>query len=131
VSDCCLTLIWHDISWREQVNFQWDDDEVRFVAHWNDNPQIDTSLHSDTLSRFRDNQSLPFLLFAACLAEKQTNAIFIVFGLTRLGFEPMIYWTGVKYLWHWNENKNSKILWTTYRHKTAYKLLSTNEKAQK
>ena len=34
VSDCCLTPIQQFssyISWREQVNFQWDDDEVRFV----------------------------------------------------------------------------------------------------
>jgi hypothetical protein len=33
VSDCCLTIIQHfsAISWREQVNFQWDDNEVRFV----------------------------------------------------------------------------------------------------
>ena len=27
VSDCCLTPI------QQQVNFQWDDDEVRFVLH--------------------------------------------------------------------------------------------------
>ena len=33
VSNCCLTPIqqFSAISWREQVNFQWDDDEVRFV----------------------------------------------------------------------------------------------------
>jgi len=33
VSDCCLTLIQQFFSyiWREQVNYQWDDDEVRFV----------------------------------------------------------------------------------------------------
>jgi hypothetical protein len=32
-SDCCLTPIqqFSAISWREQVIFQWDDDEVRFV----------------------------------------------------------------------------------------------------
>ena len=38
------------------------------------------SPHSDTLSRFRANQSLLFLLNAACLAEKQQIQIFIVFG---------------------------------------------------
>jgi hypothetical protein len=45
--------------------FEWDDDEVRFVldqhaeldffivlAHWNNSPQVDMSLHSDTLSWF-------------------------------------------------------------------------------
>ena len=31
-SDCCLTIQqFPAISWREQVNFQWDDDEVRSV----------------------------------------------------------------------------------------------------
>jgi hypothetical protein len=49
------------ISWREQVNFQWDDDEVRIVldqhaeldfkvlAHWNNSPWVDMSLLLDTL----------------------------------------------------------------------------------
>jgi len=35
VSDCCLMPIQqffsYMISWREQINFQWNDDEVRFV----------------------------------------------------------------------------------------------------
>jgi hypothetical protein len=34
VSDCWLMPIqqfFSYISWQEQVNFQWDDDEVRFV----------------------------------------------------------------------------------------------------
>ena len=34
VSDCCLTptqQFFPAISWREQINFQWDNDEVRFV----------------------------------------------------------------------------------------------------
>ena len=33
VSDCCLTPIQHflAIPWREQVNFQWGDDEVHFA----------------------------------------------------------------------------------------------------
>jgi hypothetical protein len=34
VSDCCLTptqQFFSAISWWEQVNFQWDDDEVCFV----------------------------------------------------------------------------------------------------
>jgi len=40
-------------------------------AHLNNSPQIDMSLQSDTLSWFRTNQSLFFLLNAVCLAEKQ------------------------------------------------------------
>ena len=33
VSDCCLCQFsnFSAISWREQVNFQWDNDEVHFV----------------------------------------------------------------------------------------------------
>ena len=33
MSDCCLTPTqqFSAIYWREQVNFQWDDDEVRYV----------------------------------------------------------------------------------------------------
>ena len=50
------------ISWQEQVNFQWDDDEVGFVldqhaeldflvlVHWNNSPRVDMSPHLDTLS---------------------------------------------------------------------------------
>jgi hypothetical protein len=41
------------------------------LAHWNNSPWEDMSLHSDTLFWFWANQSLLFLLNAACLAEKQ------------------------------------------------------------
>ena len=34
-------------------------------------PRVNMSPHSDTLSWFRDNQSLLFLLNAACLVDKQ------------------------------------------------------------
>jgi len=70
-----------------QVNFQCDDDEVRFVldqhlswifivlAHWNNSLWIYMSPHSDTLSWFIfiANHSVLFLLNinAACLAEMQ------------------------------------------------------------
>ena len=58
------SAIFSAISWREQVNFQWDDDEVRFVlentqswifivlAHWKNSLWVDMSLHSDTLFWF-------------------------------------------------------------------------------
>ena len=58
------------------------------LAHLNNSPRIDMSLHSDTLFWFRANQYLLFLLNAACLAEN-----FIVFGMTRPGLEPTIYRT--------------------------------------
>jgi hypothetical protein len=41
------------------------------LAHWNNNLQIDISIHSSTLSWFRANQSLLFLLNVVCLAKKQ------------------------------------------------------------
>jgi hypothetical protein len=53
-----------------------DDDEVRFVldqhvkldfivlAHWNNSPRVDMSLHSETLFRIRANKSLLFLFNA-------------------------------------------------------------------
>jgi hypothetical protein len=89
VSDCCLmpSQQFSAISWREQVNYQWDDDEVRFVL----NQHADMSLHSDTLFWFRANQSLLFLLNA--YSREATNTNFIVFGLTRPGLEPTIYHT--------------------------------------
>ena len=71
------SAIFSAIWWREQVNFQWDDDDVRFaldqhtekfffivLAHWNNSPWVDISLHSDTLFWFRANQSLLFPLNA-------------------------------------------------------------------
>jgi hypothetical protein len=61
------------------------------LAHWNNNPRVDMSLHSDTLFWFRANQLLLFLLNAACLAEKQHIQIWIFFRLTRPGLEPTIY----------------------------------------
>jgi hypothetical protein len=42
-----------------------------YSAHWNKSPRVDMSLHSDTLFRFRADQSLLFLLNAVFLAEKQ------------------------------------------------------------
>ena len=75
------------ISWREQVNFQCDADEVRFVldqhaeldfysaSSLKQQSAIDMSLYSDTLFWFRANQYLLFLLNAVCLEEKQHISI--------------------------------------------------------
>jgi hypothetical protein len=46
------------------------------------------SIHSETVSWFRANQSLLFPINDACLA---TNTYFIVIGMTRSGLEPTIY----------------------------------------
>ena len=103
VSDCCLapTQSFSAISWREQINFQWNDDEVRFVldqhAQW-----IDMSPHSDTLSLFRVNQSLLVCLNVACLAEKQQIPILMSMVLPDRGLNPhTIYNTGGEHANHY------------------------------
>jgi hypothetical protein len=67
------------ISWRGQITFNDMIMPSAFtrptrlvgrylvLANWNNNPRVDMSLHSDTLLKFRANQSLLFLLNAACL----------------------------------------------------------------
>ena len=78
-------LYFSPISWREQVNFQWYDDEVRFFL--DQHAELDfysaSSLKQQSVGRqvaplrhhhiliAITNQSLLFLLNAACLAEKQ------------------------------------------------------------
>ena len=71
------------MSWREQINFQWDDDEVCFVldqhaeldfysaSSLKQQSAVDMLLHSNTLFWFWANQSLLLLLNAARLAEKE------------------------------------------------------------
>jgi hypothetical protein len=69
VSECCLRQPsnFSAISWLEQVNFAWNEDEIHFVVdqhaqldfivlfHWNNSPWLDMSPHSDTLSWLRAN----------------------------------------------------------------------------
>jgi len=57
---------------------------VLLLAHWNNSPQIYMSPHSDTVSRFRANQYLLFLLNGLCLEEKQQMPILVI-GLTDRG----------------------------------------------
>ena len=61
-------------------------------AHRNNSPCVDMSLHSDTLSLFKANQSLFLLFKAACFAGEAPNINFIIFGLTRSGINPMFSW---------------------------------------
>ena len=63
---------------REQVTFNeimmmslCSEFDFIVLAHWNNNPRVDMSLHSDTLFWFRVNQSWLFLLNDVCLVEKQ------------------------------------------------------------
>jgi hypothetical protein len=76
----CLTPIQQFFSYimGEQVNFQWDDDEVRFVLDQHADFYSASSLKQQSADShvapvgfwFRANQSLLFLLNASCLAEK-------------------------------------------------------------
>jgi hypothetical protein len=71
------------------------------LAHWNNRLRIDMSPHSDTIAWFQANQSLFCLLNAACLAGEATNTNIIVFGLTRIGLNPMIYHTWGEHAKHY------------------------------
>ena len=66
------------------------------LAYWNNSLWIDMLPHSDTLSWFHDEQSLPYLLDTACLAEMQQISI-LLSGFTQQGLEPTIYCTRGKY----------------------------------
>jgi hypothetical protein len=62
------------MSWREQVNFQWDDDEVHFVL--DQHAEFDFYSASSLKQQSADRHVVPlrhmlFLLNAACLVEKQ------------------------------------------------------------
>jgi hypothetical protein len=60
------------------------------LARWNNSSWIDMSPHSYTLSWFRANQSLLFLLNAAYLAKKQQIPI-LVFDLTQSGLKSTTF----------------------------------------
>jgi hypothetical protein len=59
------------------------------AAHWNNSLSVNMSLHSDTLSRFRTNQSLLLFLNVASLAEKQQISILI------LWYDPTWTWNPI------------------------------------
>ena len=63
---------------------------VSILAHWNNSLRIDTSPHSDILSRFKANQSL-LSPYCCVLSREATYTHFLVFGLTRRAHEPTIY----------------------------------------
>ena len=78
------------------------------LDYWNNSPRINIPPYSDTLSWFRANQSLAYLLNGVCLAKKQQIPIFIVFGLTRSRLEPTIYRTRSVHANHYTTNASNK-----------------------
>jgi hypothetical protein len=93
------------ISWREQVNFQWNNDEIRFVLDQHvmldiysasSLKQQSTDRHVTTLGNIILILSQPvFALSPECcvLSGEATNINLIFFGLTWPGLEPTIYRT--------------------------------------
>ena len=105
MSDCCLHQFnnFSAISWREQVNFQWDDYEVHFVQDQHTEldfysasslNQKSAGRHVHPLGHIILIPSQPvFALSPSCcmLSGKATNTDFIVVGLTRPGLKSTIY----------------------------------------
>ena len=90
------------VVWREQVNFQSDDYEVRFILdqhaelnfYANSLKQLSAVRHVAPLGHIILISSRPVfsLSINAVLSEEATNTNFVL-GLTRPGFEPTIYRT--------------------------------------
>ena len=125
VSDCCLTPIqqFSAISWREQVNFQWDDDEVCFVL--DQQAELDFYSASSLKQQFVGKHVTPlrhiilipsqpvFALspYRCVFGGEATNTNFIVFGLTRPWLEPTIYHTWGEHANHYTTNiKRQRLL---------------------
>ena len=79
------------------------------LAHWNNSLLIYISPHSVTLSWFRANQSLIFLLNDVCISEESTNTNFLFFGLNRSGIEPTMYLTRSEHANHYTTDAVQKI----------------------
>ena len=80
------------ISWWEQVNFQWDDDEVGFYRAISLQQQS-SDRHVAPPRHIILIPSQPVFALSpkyCILSWEATNTNFIVFGLTRFGFEPTI-----------------------------------------
>jgi hypothetical protein len=96
-----------------QVNFQWDDDEVRFVL--DQHAELDFYSASSLKQQSAGRHVAPlghiilipsqpvFALSPLCcaLSGEATNTNFIVFGLNRPGLEPTIYHTRGKHANHY------------------------------
>jgi hypothetical protein len=80
------------------------------VTGWNNNPLIDILPDLNTLSWFRASQSLPFLLNAVCLAEKQQKAhIIIIISLKMNLFSPWYSWKITELALNNNHSLNKNI----------------------
>ena len=100
MDDCCLTpnpAIFPAISWRDQVNFQWDDDEVRsntiscifiVLTYWNNTTRIDLSPPLVHIILIPSQPVLALSPLHWVISGETTNTNSIVFGLTERGSNP-------------------------------------------
>ena len=94
------------ISWQEQINFQWDDDDVLFVL--DQHAELDfysaSSLKQQSGGRHIAPLEHIILIPSQCcvLSEEAINTNFIVFGLTWPGIKPTIYLTRGEHANHYN-----------------------------
>ena len=91
------------ISRREQVNFQWDEDEVRFVLDQHAELDFYSASSLKQQSADRHVASLGYIIlipsqpvfalspYCCVLSGEAKNTNFIVFGLTQPGLEPTIH----------------------------------------
>ena len=117
------------ISWREQVTFWWDDDDVFIVldqhaeldfysaSSLNNSPL----LQSDTFFLILTSRLL--LLSAVCLSDKYQ--FFIVFGLTRPGLELLIYHTWGKPANHYTTDAIVSCNWPWMNESNTLLILNT------
>ena len=112
------------ISWRDQINFHWDVDEVLFVL--DQHAELDFYCASSLKQQSADRHVAPlkhlilissqpvFVLSPWCcvLSGEATHTNFMVFGLTRSALEPMIFCTRGQHANHYNHrwvNSNNLI----------------------
>ena len=103
VSDCFLCQLsnFSAISWREQVNFQWDDDEIRFVLDQRAELDFYSAIslkqqsagrhvvHSDTSSWFRANQKQQIqILYSLVWPDRGSNPPSITLEASTLTITP-------------------------------------------
>jgi hypothetical protein len=115
VSDCCLTPIqqFATISWREQGNFQWDDDDARFVLDQHAELNFVSASSQKLQSTARrvapiwlfclipSQPVFAFFPYCCVLSEEATNTNVIVLGLTQPGLKLTIYRTRCEHTNHY------------------------------
>ena len=107
MSDRCLapTKQFSDISWQEQVNFQWDDELDCYSASSLEQQFADRHVAPLWYVIVIPSQPVITLTNLYCvLSGEATNTNFMIFGLTRPGIEPTIYHIRDEHANHYTTN---------------------------